>query len=222
MAKLKQYKIALLITAGGSSVRFGRNKLLENIAGKPVIFRTIDAFSGFEFSQKVITVSQDLKQALIKTELPEDIELIDGGKNRQESVFNGLKALNNDTDFVIIHDGARPLIKPPTVEKCLFKAIETGAAIVAVSAVDTIKEVDNTGKIVSTPCRENLRYVQTPQIFDFGLILGAHKKFEGENFSDDAGLLEAMNIPVFVMGGEYSNIKITTESDIIIAEGFLR
>lgn len=219
--------IALLITAGGSSQRFGRNKLLENICGLPVIVHTILAFSEIDVSQLVITVSDELKcelQKIIEVDSVlknMNIKLVNGGKTRQASVFNGLTALDKDTDFVIIHDGARPLVKKETVEKCLKKARETKAAIVAVKAIDTVKVVDSTGLILSTPNRDNLRYVQTPQIFDYNLILSAHKKLAGENFSDDAGLLEHIGVPVYVTDGEYSNIKITTPSDINILENYL-
>ena len=221
-------KVALLITAGGSSLRFGRNKLLEVVCGKPVIIHTILAFKNIELSQIVITVSKELRQELYKL-IEQDnllkkmnILLIDGGNTRQQSVFNGLKAISPDTDFVMIHDGARPLIKKNIIENCLKKAYETNAAIVAVRAIDTIKEVDSEGLIISTLNRDNLRCVQTPQVFDYNLILSAHKQLENMNFSDDSGLLEYLNEKVYVVDGDYSNIKITTPSDINILENYLR
>ena len=211
-------KLALIITAGGTSSRYGKNKLLEKIDGKEIIFHTLDAFCGFDFSQKIITVTEELKNAI--EPLIKDTELVKGGKTRQESVFNGLKALSADTDFVIIHDGARPLVTKETIEKCLEKAKKTGASIVAVKAIDTIKVVDNDGLIVSTPNRETLWCVQTPQIFDYKLIFDAHKKLEGENFSDDAGLLEHLGKKVYVSEGAYSNIKITTPGDLELMKNY--
>jgi len=221
-------KIALLITAGGASVRFGRNKLLEVVCGKPVILHTITAFSNVKVSQIVITVSEELKKELLGMIESDSvlknmkIKLVNGGKTRQESVFNGLQALDKDTEMVIIHDGARPLVSENVIEKCVKKALETRAAIVAVKAVDTIKEVNSDGLIISTPNRENLRCVQTPQVFDYNLILDAHKKLEGEAFSDDAGVLEKLGVPVYVTEGEYSNIKITTPSDVEVLENYLK
>lgn len=221
-------KIALLITAGGSSVRFGRNKLLEKVCGKPVILHTIKAFADINVSEIVITVSSELKIALEQMILEDEllqksnIKLVLGGKTRQASVFNGLMELSRGTDFVIIHDGARPLIKKAAIEQCIEKAKQTRAAIVAVKAIDTVKVVTADGLIISTPKRETLRYIQTPQVFDYNLILDAHKKLAGENFSDDAGLLEHLKIPVYVTEGEYTNIKVTTRSDIQILENYLK
>ena len=140
-----------------------------------------------------------------------------GGKTRQESVFNALKACSNP-DYVCIHDAARPLIKLENIKNCLKKAEKTGAAITAVKATDTIKKVDENGKITETPDRSKLWCVQTPQIFEYKTILSAHEKLAGKSFSDDAGMLEFLGIPVYVDEGDYSNIKITTPKDILLAE----
>ena len=211
---------ALIITAGGTSSRFGRNKLLEKINGKEIILYTLEAFKNIKLSTTIITVSDELREN-IKNIIPKNIKLVQGGNTRQQSVFNGLKALDNDTELVIIHDGARPLIKQHAIEQCIKKAKETKAAIVAVKAIDTIKITAPDGLIISTPQRDTLRCAQTPQIFDYNLILNAHTKLQGKNFSDDAGLLESLNIPVYTVDGEYSNIKITTQSDIQLIENAL-
>lgn len=212
-------KTALIITAGGSSRRYGKNKLIEKVLGKEVILHTLEAFSGFEFSQIVITSSEELKKYL-EPVLPMSVKLVLGGKTRQESVFNGLKALA-PCDFVAIHDGARPLADKETIKNCLEKAYETKAAIVAVRAVDTIKIADENGLIIETPDRKRLWSVQTPQVFEYKLILDAHKKLEGGDFSDDAGLLEFLGEKVYVSEGKYTNIKITTPSDIKLMNEFL-
>jgi len=214
-------KIALIITAGGTSARFGRNKLLEKVNGKELILYTIDAFKNIEVTETVITVSEDLKKFLTPIARQTNIKLVDGGKTRQESVFNGLKALDKKTEFVIIHDGARPLVKTETILNCLKTAQRTKAAIAAVKAIDTIKIVENSGLIISTPKRETLRCVQTPQIFDYKLIFEAHKKLEGQNFSDDAGMLEHLGYKVYTTEGDYTNIKITTPNDIITFNSYL-
>lgn len=220
-------KIGVLITAGGASTRFGRNKLLEIVCGKPIILHTILAFEKINPAQIVITVSQALKNELSKLMATDEtlkklnIKLVVGGESRQDSVFNGLLEIDSDTTLVVIHDGARPLVTVDAIEKCIQKARLTKAAIIAVKAIDTIKVVDQDGLIISTPNRETLRCVQTPQVFDYNLILAAHKKLAGKNFSDDAGLLEYLGERVYIVEGEYSNIKITTPSDIRLMENYL-
>ena len=114
------------------------------------------------------------------------------------------------------------MIKKEDIQKCIEKAIEKKAAIVAVRAVDTIKKVDETGKITETPDRNTLWAVQTPQIFDYRLIFDAHKKLEGMSFSDDSGMMEYLGYDVYVTEGSYSNIKITTKKDLFIAREIIK
>ncbi len=213
-------KFSVVITAGGSSARYGKNKLLEKINNKEVILHSIEAFLPFYPAEIVVSSSKDFEPVLIQllkeNNMP-DVKVVLGGSTRQASVFNALKACDN-ADIVAIHDAARPLIKKEDIEKCLTKALETKAAIVGVRAVDTIKKTDENNKITQTPDRKTLWYVQTPQIFDYNLILQAHKQFEGQGFSDDAGLVEALGKPVYISEGSYSNIKITTKKDIYLAQ----
>ena len=145
------------------------------------------------------------------------IKVVLGGTTRQASVYNALKACANP-DIVAIHDAARPLVKQEDIKNCLETAIKTKAAILGVRAVDTIKKTDENNKITSTPDRNCLWYVQTPQIFEYSLIMQAHKKFEGQGFSDDSGLVEALGKDVYISEGSYSNIKITTKKDIHLAQ----
>ncbi len=213
-------KFSVVVTAGGSSARYGKNKLLEKIDNKEVIIHSIEAFAPFNPSEIVVSVSKNFEpvlKSLLKNYNLQDVKVVLGGSTRQASVFNALKACTAP-DVVAIHDAARPLIKKEDIEKCLKKAQETGAAIVAVRAVDTIKMTDENNKITQTPDRKTLWYVQTPQIFDYNLIMQAHKQFEGQGFSDDAGLVEALGKPVYISEGSYSNIKITTKKDIYIAQ----
>ncbi len=213
-------KFAVVVTAGGSSARYGKNKLLEKINDKEVILHSIDAFLPFNPSEIVVSVSKDFEpglKLLLKENNLSAVKVVLGGSTRQASVFNALKACDSP-DVVAIHDAARPLIKKEDIEKCLNKAKETGAAIVGVRAVDTIKKADENNKITETPDRKNLWYVQTPQIFDYKLVMCAHRQFEGQGFSDDAGLVEAMGRDVYISEGSYSNIKITTKKDIYLAQ----
>lgn len=212
-------KFSVIVTAGGTSSRYGKtNKLLEKINGKEVILRSIEAFLAFEPQEIVVSASESLESTI--AELCRNISIVKivrGGETRQASVFNALKACSNP-DLVAIHDAARPLVKKEDIEKCIKKTQEKKAAIVAVKAVDTIKKVDVTGKIIETPDRDYLWAVQTPQIFDYDLILNVHKQLEGKSYSDDSGMAEALGIDVFVVEGSHSNIKITTKKDLYLAQ----
>lgn len=214
-------KLSVIVTAGGSSSRYGKtNKLLEKIEGKEVILHSIEAFLPFKPCEIIVSASEDFEpelRTLLEKNGLDKVKIVRGGATRQASVYNALKSCETP-DYAAIHDAARPLIKQEDIRNCINKAVETKAAIVAVKAVDTIKKTDNSGKIVETPDRNSLWYVQTPQIFDYNLIMEAHKKLEGGNFSDDSGMVEAMGKDVFISEGSYSNIKITTKKDIYLAQ----
>lgn len=214
-------KLSVIITAGGSSRRYGQtNKLLEKIDGKEVIIHSIEAFIPFSPFEIIVSATESLenslKELLVKYNI-ENIKIVRGGDTRQASIYNALKQCSNP-DIVAIHDAARPLVKKTDIDKCLQKAVATGAAIVAVKAVDTIKVVNENNKIEATPDRNTLWAVQTPQIFDYKLIFEAHEKLQGQSFSDDAGMLEYLGKDVYVAEGSRSNIKITTPEDLKTAE----
>lgn len=213
-------KLSIIITAGGSSTRYGKvNKLLEKINNKEVILHSIEAFFSINPQEIIISASESLEpiiKDLTKNYTQQNIKIVRGGSTRQQSVFNALKACDNP-DYVAIHDAARPLIKMEHIAKCFEKAFEKKAAIVAVKAVDTIKKVDKNNKIIETPDRNTLWCVQTPQIFEYNMILNAHKTLKEESFSDDAGMLEYLGEDVYVVEGDYTNIKITTQKDIVLA-----
>lgn len=216
-------KIAAIIPAGGSSSRYkGKNKLLEKLGNKPVIMHSIDTISSIsQVSEIIIPASSELipiLEGLVKGY--EKVKIVQGGKCRQESVYNGLKACP-DCNYVLIHDAARPLIKKLTIINAIEDTFEKKAVIVAVRTIDTIKIVDKNYKIIETPNRDNLWNVQTPQIFDYNLIFDAHKKLEGQSFSDDGGLLEFLNKDVYIFEGDYTNFKITTTNDLLQAEKIL-
>ena len=144
--------------------------------------------------------------------------IIEGGNTRQQSVYNGLKY--EKCDYVLIHDGARPIITTEIINICAEMVKEIKALSVMTKTIDTIKEVEN-GRIVRTIDRSKLYNTQTPQAFEYDLILKAHQKFEGKNFTDDAGMLEELGETVYVIDGSYRNIKITTQSDIELAKVYL-
>ena len=209
-----------IITAGGTSSRFGvKNKLLEKINGIEVIKYTVDAFRYSNVDKIIICANISIMDEL--KEIFKDagnIDIIEGGATRQESVYNGLK--HEVCDYVIIHDGARPVITTDLINICIDLVKDVKALSVMTKTIDTIKEVEN-GKIVKTLDRSKLYNTQTPQAFDYNLIFKAHKKYEGRNFTDDAGMAEAMGESVSIVDGSYKNIKITTQSDIELAKIYL-
>ena len=220
-------KFSAIITAGGSSQRFGGqnhiNKLLEKIYSKEIIKYTIEAFQQVnEISEIIIcaniSIIQDLKN-IFKGQ--EEIKIIEGGKTRQESVYNGLKTCKN-CDYVLIHDGARPMITPEIIKKAIIMVQEKKALTVAAKTIDTIKQVDKNLKIIKTIDRSSLYNTQTPQAFEYQLIKEAHEKLQGQNFTDDAGMLEFLGKDVYILEGDYRNIKITTQNDLEAAKAYLK
>lgn len=209
-----------IITAGGSSNRFGRtNKLLEKVHSKEIIRHTIDAFLTVEEISEIIicanlSIINELKEIF---NCENKIRIIEGGQTRQKSVFNGLEALEN-CDYVLIHDGARPMITPEIIKNAM-KVVQTQKALtVATKTIDTIKQVDENLKIIKTVDRSALYNTQTPQAFEYDLIKSAHEKLQGQDFTDDAGMLEHLGYDVYILEGDYKNIKITTKNDIEIAK----
>ncbi|OGI03288.1 MAG: 2-C-methyl-D-erythritol 4-phosphate cytidylyltransferase [Candidatus Melainabacteria bacterium GWF2_37_15] len=212
-------KISAIIPAAGTGSRYSttKHKLLEELGGIPVILRTLEAISSVKEITEVVvcTSSPEISNLL------QGYKTIPGGKTRQESVFNGLKALTNP-DLVLIHDGARPLISPKIIRNSISIAAKKGAAIVAVPAKDTIKRVNpGTGEVIETLNRKELWNVQTPQVFRYADLLKAHEIFAGQDFTDDAALMEKAEHKVFVVQGSYKNLKITTEEDFKIAQSLL-
>lgn len=214
-------KINAIITAGGTSSRFGKtNKLLEQINGKEIIKYTVEKFDIPEIDEIIITANIaiiDILKDFFKDN--KKVTIIEGGATRQISVYNGLKA--SICDYVLIHDGARPMVSVEILKNTV-KNVKTKKAItVMTKTIDTIKEVDESGKIIKTIDRTKLYNTQTPQAFEYNLILETHKKFEGQNFTDDAGMAENLGIDVYMIAGDYKNIKITTQNDIEIAKAYL-
>lgn len=216
-------KIYAIITAGGTSSRFGKtNKLLEKINGKEVIKYTVEKFLISEISQIIICANKSIIPILEEFfKDNEKIQIIEGGKTRQESVFNGITAMK-DCDYVLIHDGARPIISQEIIQNTIKNVIKNKAVSVMTKTIDTIKEVDEDGKIIKTIDRTKLYNTQTPQAFEYKLIKTVHQKLANQNFTDDAGMVEAYGVDVFAVEGDYKNIKITTQADLTLAKVYLK
>lgn len=215
-------KTAAIIAAAGSGSRMGgdKNKLLLEICGKTVIDRTLEVFSSCETIDAIILVTGCAEIKKIAEKYLRVIKIAGGGKTRAESVLNGITAAEG-FDFVAVHDGARPLVTKEIIEKTVKEAMKTGAAATGTGAFDTIKITDENGIIVKTSPREDLKCVQTPQVFKRELLLSAYKTCAKEG-TDDSFILECAGFPVKVVEGSRENIKITTALDILFAEAILK
>jgi len=225
--------VTAIIVAAGAGRRIGgaMTKTYLPIAGRPLILRTLDRIFATPAISNIILVvaASDIEycRGLLSAESsfnkrPCDLQA--GGATRQQSVRCGLEKLQANTDMVMIHDGARPFVSPALIERCIHAAVLKGAAVVGVPVRDTIKRVSDEGCIQSTPERSGLWEIQTPQIFQRGLIVAAYDwaMREGLEATDDAMVVERMGKPVFVVEGERSNFKITVPEDLQLAEAMIR
>ena len=214
-------KFSLIITAGGTSSRYGNtNKLLEKINDKTVIEETVTKFIDFdEIDEIIISANVSIIPILQEMFNNSKIKIIEGGNTRQKSVYNALQVVKNE--YVLIHDGARPLIRKDTIAYVLEAVVDKNAVTVMTKTTDTIKEVDTDGRIIRTIDRSKLYNTQTPQAFRSDIIKQAHEKLKDGNFTDDCSMLEELNIPVYIVNGSYTNIKITIKSDLDFAKLYI-
>jgi 2-C-methyl-D-erythritol 4-phosphate cytidylyltransferase len=221
----------LLIPAAGMGKRMGsdRNKLLITLLGKPLLAWTLIAAEKATSISWIGIVGQpedraDIENILSNIFISKPVQLIQGGSTRQESVYNGLQGLPDGAERVLIHDGARCLATPDLLDRCAAILATCPGLIAAVTVKDTIKVVDNTGIVVDTPDRSNLWAAQTPQGFEVKLLKACHDKGRdlGWEVTDDAALFERCSLPVTIVPGEETNLKITTPVDLAIAEFILR
>lgn len=214
-------KFSLIITAGGTSSRYGKeNKLLAKIDNKTVIEHSIEPFLSFNEIEEVIVPANMAITEELKNILTDDkIKIIQGGATRQESVYKALKEVK--TDYVIIHDGARPLITKEIINDVINKVLIHNAISVMTRTTDTIKEVDSAGKIIRTIDRSKLYNTQTPQAFLTELIKDAHEKLKSGSYTDDCSMLEELGVNVYISEGSPQNIKITSKSDLDFAKLYI-
>lgn len=223
-------KVSAVIVAAGKGTRMKAdiNKQFLNIKGKPILYYTLKAFENCELVDEIILVTaKDKKQYCMdeivrKYDINKISAIVEGGKERQHSVFNGLKAVKK-SDVVLIHDGARPFVDRSIIEQGIINAERYGACTCGVKPKDTIKYVDENGFSIDTLDRSSLFQVQTPQCFRYDLILACHEKGinEGIAVTDDTSVVEYYGHKVYLYEGNYDNIKITTPEDLIIGERIL-
>jgi 2-C-methyl-D-erythritol 4-phosphate cytidylyltransferase len=222
--------VHLLIAAAGSGRRMGAggNKLLLEVAGRPVLAWTLDAALACPAIRWIGIVGQPgdaaAVAAIVAAAAPDrPVRWVLGGHTRQESVRRGLAALPPEAEGVLIHDGARCLVEPELLQRCAAAVSQGRAVIAATPVTDTIKQVDGEGTITATPDRSRLWAAQTPQGFPVAQLRQAHAtaRERGWSVTDDAALFERLGLAVQVLAAPPSNIKLTTPFDLTIAAAVL-
>lgn len=216
-----------LILGAGSGTRMGilQSKLLLDLMGKTVLEHSVSAFYSHPLVDHVIVVCRQCDLRLFQDILAAypSVQFVIGGASRQQSVLCALSHVPSETELLLIHDGARPLVTADVITRTTEAAIAFGAATVGVPVKDTIKIRDASGVILSTPDRDALFSVQTPQVFSFPLYQKAVEQAVKEkvDLTDDCQLLERIGVPVHTVTGEYGNLKITTAEDLPMARAIL-
>ncbi len=223
-------KASAIIVAAGSGVRLGlaTPKAFVRINCASLLLRVLQTIGMIEAIGEVVVMVPAGKQKSARAEadaagLQMPIKIAEGGAERQDSVRLALMLTSAEADLIVVHDAARPFATPAMFSTCIGAAAQTGAALVAVPVVDTLKQVEN-GTVVATVPRDGLWYAQTPQAFRRELLVWAHESATRERITvtDDASLFEYLGLPVQVVQGSPLNLKITTQDDLTIGEAIAR
>lgn len=216
---------AVIVAAGSASRMGGIDKVMAPLGGEPMICRTVRAFQDCDAIKEIVIVTREdliLPITQLCTAFTKVRAVVRGGSSRQESVKLGLSAFSEKMELAAVHDGARPLISQAVIDRTVRAAHTYGGAAPAIPVKDTIKVYEG-GFIASTPDRETLRAVQTPQVFDLDLLRGALEKAEkdGAAVTDDCSAVECLGMKIRLVEGEERNLKVTTPMDLKIAEMLL-
>jgi 2-C-methyl-D-erythritol 4-phosphate cytidylyltransferase len=220
-------KNAVIIVAAGAGKRFCgvcsnevRSKIPKQflkLRGKPVFLWSVEAFASVKsFKQIILVVPRDMTEAL-SLKYRKNFICVSGGRERFDSVKNGLAVVEDDIDFVAVHDAARPLISKSDILSVLRKAAETGAAVAVEKVKDTVKLVSGSGVILKTLNRAALRNAQTPQIFEAKIIKSVYSGKIPVNTTDDSQLVESLKVKISAVETKYPNFKVTTKQDFELA-----
>lgn len=228
----KNYFVSVIIAAAGMSNRMGSkiNKQFIAIDNKPILAHTLEKFEKCKFIDEIIVVSKEeeveycRKEIVKKYGLKKVSSIVRGGRERQDSIYNGILALNEKTDIVLTHDGARPFVKIDSIEEGIKGVLEHGACVIGVPVKDTIKVLDPKNEVHHTPKRSLLWAAQTPQCFWIHLLKKGYELAAEEGIvgTDDSSLVEKTGHPIKMIMGSYDNIKITTPEDLIVADSILK
>lgn len=225
----KENSVPVIIVAAGNSSRMqGENKQFSLLFSVPVIARTLMTFENCELISRIILVAKDddifaMQSLAQKYNITKLSDIVCGGDTRAQSVLNGFSKLCEGENYVLIHDGARPLVTQKTISSVIEKLPEFSAVSPAVPLKDTVKRVDANGQIKETLVRSELLAVQTPQGVNKSDYLSACEKLSDTSlFTDDCSILEQAGYKCVCVEGDYKNIKITTKEDLGTAEGYLK
>jgi len=222
-------KVSAIIPAAGQGTRMGSStpKQFLLLNGQPILHHTLRAFEtcGLVNSVTLVMPKNELEQARKRWLENYNIvkNIVQGGKERQDSVHNGFKAIDADTDIVIVHDGVRPFVTPDMIGRSIEEAQKFGAAITAIPVNDTIKQTDSEDFVTRTVDRNGLWRVQTPQAFQYAILAEAFQKAMNDSYygTDEGSLLEYAGKKLKIIEGSELNIKITRPEDLILGEGIL-
>ena len=225
-------KVVAIIPSAGKGKRMAHSvpKHFIRLEDKPVLAYTLEAFEKCPDVNQVLLVVRSgeekycLKEVVEKYQFRKVLKVVIGGERRQDSVYNGIKELDQDTDIVVVHDGVRPFVPPALISETIKLAMYVDGVVVALPVKDTIKEVTRDGLIKGTPNRDSLWFAQTPQTFKKRVLEEAFMRAFTDNFhgTDEASLVERMGGKVKIIEGSHENIKITTKEDLFYAELILR
>ncbi len=220
-----------LIPAAGMGKRMGTliSKPFLSIGNRPILAETLLRFEESSLISEVYVIVSSKEEGhsrediVNKYNLKKVTKIVIGGVERQDSVKNGLDAIEPGCDIVMIHDGIRPFVTPQLIDESIIETQKHDATVVAVPVKETVKRVSYYGEILETLDRNRLWLAQTPQTFNYNIIISAHKNAVENNLrgTDDSSLVEALGIKVKIIAGSYGNIKITTPEDLILAKAFL-
>lgn len=230
-------KTVAIVLAAGQGKRMNSNvhKQYLLLKGKPVLYYSMKAFQDSFIDEMILVVGKG-EEEYCKREIVEKYEftkvskIIEGGKERYNSVYNGLLAAGEDTQYVFIHDGARPFITQEILNRVYLEVQKEKACVIGMPVKDTIKIANTTGYVDNTPDRSTVWMIQTPQVFDYAVVKDGYNRFiteehqgnGGSSITDDASVVEQyVKRPIKLVEGSYQNIKITTPEDLKIAEAFL-
>ncbi len=204
----------------------GQDKVFATLLGRPLVSYAIAAFdTAAEIDEMVLVVAptrlQEAQHLIEQHHPATPCACISGGERRRDSVLAGLNALSG-CEWVLVHDGARPLVTPSLIGAALAAARETGAAVPGIALADTVKRIGADGRVVETLDRATLRAIQTPQAFRRELLLRAHEAEAEQDALDDGQMVERLDVPVVVFPGDRRNLKVTTADDLIMVEALLQ